>query len=349
MMRKRVLFISPRISNMYQDIMSQLARWDMEVDYIEDKTNRYDPNYLRSDFLFFTDNCCWKKIYSNTVKKGWIELLSHYPYNKAYDYLLIIDGQNLHPYLFDELRKRNPHIWIANYLYDSTKSLYRFQENFKQFDRIASFDKQDCREFGLSFLPIYWCEPGDTSSVDYDLFGFGGYGPERYALFTEIDLISKSLGFNSFIKLYFPKIKDVERFIFKQKVRRILRMNTHINMSHYYSDLITHNSLPSSEFRRLIYQSKIIIDSVNFYQDGMTARFMWALGAGKKILTTNANIKNYECYDPNQIFVLNDLKNISANKDFLNFLMTDYLMKQSRINRLLPWRIDNWLIFLLNI
>ncbi len=348
-MKQKVLLLSPRISDMYLDIISQLEQWDMEVDYIEDYADRLDPNYMRSDVRILTDNFIWRKRYSKKKEQEWKKMLAQDTYNKKYDFLLVIDGQRIHPYIFDELRRRNPNLWAANYLYDSTKSLYRFQMNFMFFNRVASFDKRDCKKYGLSFLPIYWCEPEREKTRGYDLFGFGGYGPSRYNLYMEIDKIAKKLGLDCYAKLFVPEIMNFDGYQKKRKIRKLLGLNISIAPEHYLSDLIVHKGMSSSEFRKLTYSSKITIDSVNFDQDGMTARFMWAWGAGRKIITTNSNIKDYDSYDPMQIFVVDDINKLPTNNSFLHFIKADYIMPKEKKKQLLPWRIDNWLKFMLNL
>lgn len=346
-MGKKVLLIAPPINDLYKDIVSQLKRWGMEVDFIEDRVEKNDPDYIRNGWNYAFNNVIGRKKIENVQEKKWREYLNKPPYDKPYDYLFVIDGLMLSPYLFRQLRERNANLWAVNYLFDSTRSLYRFQNRFHFFDMVASFDKRDCEKFGLYFLPIYWCEPDEPTIIEYDLFGFGTYGNSRYELFKKIDQLSKTIGLKSYVKLYCKEIEDIQKYNIKRSVRKILGLHTFITLEHYKSNLITHQLIPSENFRHLVYSSRITIDSVNFNQDGMTARFMWALGAGKKIITTNSNIIKYDCYNPAQIYVVGDSCDIFCDS-FVNFLQTDYKPTTEQKEMLLPWRIDNWLSTLLN-
>lgn len=349
-MGKSVLLISPKINDLYKDIISQLNNWGMEVDFIEDYAKRGDPNFIRNEWHVIYDNIFWKSHFGRVLDKEWKILLTSSRFNKIYDYLLVIDGQSLPPYLFHELRSRNPNLWAANYLFDSSKSLYRFQNNFEKFDFVASFDRRDCKEYGLLFLPIYWCEPVCIHPDNYDLFGFGTYGLERYCLFSEIEKIACKLGLKSFIKLYCGEINNFKVYNAKRQIRRALGMKSYfITPEHYNSSLITHQTVPSTQFRNYIYSSKITIDTVNFDQDGMTARFMWALGAGKKIITTNTNILRYDCYNSEQIYVIDNPRKIQNLSALTSFIKSDYIMSEEQKNILLPWRLDNWVATLLNL
>lgn len=66
--------------------------------------------------------------------------------------------------------------------------------------------------------------------------------------------------------------------------------------------------LTPAEFRSLIYNSRCVIDTYNTFQEGMTPRFMWALGAGCKIITTNKNCKEYSFYSPEYIYIVESAK-----------------------------------------
>lgn len=348
MRKKRVLLISPSISDMYQDIIAQLEKFDFDVDYIEDYTIGYDPLYVRGERQFIRQNPINKWLHKKKLANYWRTTLHQSGYNHIYDYLLVIDGQRLSPVLFDILRKRNPKLWAANYLYDSTVSLYAFQNNFKYFDIVASFDKRDCATYGLKFLPIYWVDVDGSDAPSYDIFGFGGFSIGRKHLYEKIGEISAELGLNSYIKLYLQTISNIKKHKRNQKIRKLLGLPTHISIEDYKSEIITHEAIPSNMFQKITCNSAITLDTVNFEQDGMTARFMWALGAGRKIITTNKSYKTYECYNPDQVFIVEDAGKI--DKESLQiFIQAEFQMSEDTKKQISAWRIDKWLRTLLSL
>ena len=342
--RKSLLLLSPSISGMYLDIISQLHEFMIDVDYIEDKGDIQDPDFIRvSKDMVDRENK--RGLYEEVRAKEWVKLLSTEPYTKKYDYFLVIDGMSLSAVVFDVLKRRNKNIYCVNYLYDSTRSLYRFQKSFPLFDLVASFDRSDCIKYGLSFLPIYWVQV-PPEPTKYTFFAIGSYSPERYNYFTMIDAFSRDHFLDSYIKLYHPKERSNLIYIFKYLFKVLFSKDHGITPCQYYSKYITTSEMLSSEYRKRIMQSEIIVDIVKYDQDGMTARFMWALGLGKRIITTNKNFTHYECYDPNQVLVLGD----TIDKDALsNFLDNDYKMSSSTRRVIDNWRIDYWLRFLLAI
>ena len=348
-MTKRLLLIAPRISDIYKDIINQLNKWSIDVDYIEDKVSNYDPKYLRSNRNLIFRNRIGRKIYSSIQKNKWRQLLQQEPYNKKYDYLLVINGQSVHPFLIEELRNRNDKLYASNFLFDTCVSLYEFQYNFPYFDRVASFDRHESAQFNLSFLPIYWQEESGGAEFEYDLFCFGGYGPQRLAFYQQIEEIAKHENLKAFIKLYSPVISHYRIYKIKHLIRKLLRIRTYMPPEHYELGIITHRRIPANEFRKMVCSSSIIVDDVKQEQDGMTARFMWALGAGRKIVTTNANILGYDCYSPEQVYVVKEEKVLINDKDFRAFIRKDFKMTPEMCNKIMPWRLDNWLSFLLNL
>lgn len=347
-MSKKLLLVSPSISDIYQDIIRQLLQMDIDADYIEDIVESGDPFYVRGRGGGKTEDCNTIEVKCRKANK-WKQILDSADYNKTYDYLLVVDGMSVHQYLFDELKKRNPNIWMANYLFDSTYSLYEFHHYFKYYDKVFSFDKKDCGKYQLDFLPIYWKQVEMNRTQGFDLFGFGGYSKVRLNLYKQIGKLASTLGLSYYLKVYVPPIHNMLLYSIKYLLKRLLRKTTHIPPCDYYDANVSHTPIPLAEFQSLTYSSNIIVDTVNFEQDGMTARFMWALGMGKKIITNNVNIKEYDCYTPEQIFVIGKNENEVAGDELVKFIQSEYSMPNNIYSMILPWRLDNWLKTILKI
>ncbi|MEK5777604.1 lipopolysaccharide biosynthesis protein, partial [Acinetobacter nosocomialis] len=58
------------------------------------------------------------------------------------------------------------------------------------------------------------------------------------------------------------------------------------------------------EIVELYAKSNIILDISHPGQSGLTMRTFEAIGAGKKLITTNTNIKEYPFYNANNIFII---------------------------------------------
>lgn len=343
-MGKKVLFLAPKVANIYLDIIAELERQQYEVDYFEYKSYKLDPHYLKGYVKYgrvFTS----KLVSSYFIKKDWIKLLESDLYNKIYDYLFVIDGYSLHPCLFEILRERNPHLKAINYLFDTCRSNYEFNVHFPYFDKVATFDIEDSKKYNIDLLPIYWIEyEGDKVEQDIDMFGMGACIDGRYQLFTTLKNYSDSHNLNSYIKLYLSKPANMRATRWKTYiVNGLSSKNVMPHLKWYSSPLITHEQIPTSEYRKLIKRSRIILDSNAAHQDGLTARFMWALGEERKIITTNRAVKEYNFYTPEQIFVVEDVDNLLADLSLDRFVNSDYQMNDIVKKKVNAYRIDNWI------
>lgn len=85
--------------------------------------------------------------------------------------------------------------------------------------------------------------------------------------------------------------------------------------------------IPASEFQfipmkknellELYKKSRIIVDVQHPKQTGLTLRTMEALGAKRKLITTNSDVEFYDFYNPTNILIV-DRNNPVINTEFLN-------------------------------
>lgn len=350
-MKKTILFIGPTIANIYLDIIAEMERQEYIVDFYEYKSYKKDPHNLKGHRKYgkiFTPEYNFQKY----IKRVWENLLSQDKYSKAYDFLFVIDGDSFHPVLFDTLRNRNPNVKCINYLFDTTRSNYEFNVHFPYFDKVYTFDIQDSKTYNLPLLPIYWIDNNGLQKVkeSNDFFGMGTYIPERFTMFSKIKEYADKRHMSSDIRLYTPilnnKLKHTLKKIFIECVTS--RYSYMIPLSHYNAEIITHEFMSPSDYRLAILKSKFILDSNAPHQDGLTARFMWALGAGKKIITTNKAVRNYDFYSPNQIYVIDDIDKFVNEESFSIFVRNNYFRNSENLSGVIKYRIDNWIKLLIS-
>ena len=76
--------------------------------------------------------------------------------------------------------------------------------------------------------------------------------------------------------------------------------------------------MPLSEVNHYINRSKVLLDINRLGQSGLTFRVFESLGLEKKLITTNADIKNYDFYNPNNILVIDEKNPIIPMEFFEN-------------------------------
>lgn len=341
--KMRVLLISPTWVNIHSDIHRQLEEMGYEVCFIPENSFPEDSYRVKGR----------KKEVSSSAEESmkseyWRQHIDYE--NKYFDYLIVVDGQGINDVLFKTLKSVNPDIYCVNYLYDTTHSVYHFDKNFGYFDRVFTFDRQESEKYGIELLPIYWT-PTNSNKLEqkYDVFGFGSYSKSRYRLYRFIDEIANQLGKRAYIKVYHNQIKRKWLHLANNLVRKILRRPALISLSEYKSDLISNQLLSTNDFRNFIESSDVIIDSKVLDQDGLTARFMWALGAEKKIITTNSVARYYPFFTENQILVLDENKSLHRQEKLVrDFLSSDFEMDDKCRETIKRFRIDNWINVLLS-
>lgn len=335
-----ILFIGPTHMDIYKDVLAELEKQGHSVDFTKAPQFNSDPRSFTS-YRRISKYLVSEQYFIRKINKYWSRLLNSAPYDKAYDLLFVIDGHGVRKIVFDILRERNPKLKAVNYLFDTTTGVYQFEKNFQYYDKIFSFDSQEVEKYGLTFLPIFWT-PIEKRKKEYDFFGMGGFSKERYELFRQIDTVSEKFGYNNLLKLYSREIKHYSLYKMKFAIRRLLGYPDHISPEAYESKYITHEALTPTDFKELITKSRITIDTCAPHQIGMTARYMWALGNGEKIITTNLNAEKEGFGENGQIYVIKKIDGLFSDNSFQSYLNKIFTESAEHKKRMKQYRIDNW-------
>ena len=101
--------------------------------------------------------------------------------------------------------------------------------------------------------------------------------------------------------------------------------------------------IPFSKSYKYYLDSKIILDIAHPHQKGLSFRPYETIGLRKKLITTNKDIVNYDFYNPNNIFVIEDIDNITIP---LEFFKTDYQEIDIKLRE--KYHIKNWIHNIIN-
>lgn len=199
------------------------------------------------------------------------------------------------------IKKFNPNIKINLYIWNISKNNPAFFKKIigkKDSIKIWSFDKADCAKFGLEFSPmIYNFNEIDSiydskSLITYDVV-FVGYLKHRGSFITEI---YRSLQYID-AKVYFYVVRSDST---SNNLREELPFELHDSY------------LPYVEYKNILMKSRVVLDATEPGQVGLTIRTMETIRYRRKLITNNIDIKNYDFYNRNNIFVfgLDDLKTL---------------------------------------
>lgn len=345
-MAKTILFVGTPYMGLHEDIITEMRSQGYVVDFLEEINSAKDPLNVRG----YKGIKKWLYVnaekYEKQMASYWVETLNKAPYNKAYDFLFVLDGQSLRKCLFDILKKRNPEFKSVNYMFDTTNGVYRFDANFKYFDKVVTFDRHEAEKYHIHLMPIYWLPVVAPMTCSYKFFGMGAYKKDRFQLFQAVADFAKKHNQPYFIRLKVYEYKFLE---LKYTIRKIFGLHkNYMSPAENNSEIAMHGNLPLSEFQMLLNESEIILDTNAPHQDGLTARFMQALGSEKKIITTNEAAALYDFYTPEQIYIVKDIYAIANEISFQKFVANRLNINQSTRDSISLSRIDNWVKYMLD-
>lgn len=204
------------------------------------------------------------------------------------------------------LKQKNPGITSIMYQWDSSvRNPYQYL--IPEFDKVFSFDYKDVEDNpGVKYLTNFYTDDITKISLKqvsnvYDFFYFGSYLPERYDGLIKFKAYAESKGYS---------IKAHLMMSYKYYLKERIKGNK------IDKQFINFKIMNRATYLKLLSQSKAVVDVCNRTQTGLSFRVLEALGAGKKILTTNNWVVKEVCFDPTQIVVI-DLDNINIHPSFL--------------------------------
>lgn len=307
---KKLLLIMPRFFNYPELIKEELNNLGYEADFFDDRpsTNAWVKAAIRIN----------KKLISKYIEQ-YFEKVMQTVRTKKYDVVFLISGQSLSfsPNMIEEIKRCQPEARFLLYQWDSQTNFPYIKQVQKFFDKCYSFDRRDIKETpSLKFLPLFYSKTYEAigrAKVDtykYDFCFVGTAHPKKYKFINMMSDQLKVVYPNQFIYFFFPSpIVYFYRKIVNKEVR-------HAKYSEFH-----YVPLKGKEMNEVYEGSKCVLDSAQDGQLGLTIRVLEALGARKKLITTNEDIINYDFYRPENIYVYKggiDLKNIFFQTDYID-------------------------------
>lgn len=237
------------------------------------------------------------KLFGSNIKKKYFSRQILQQVKEKQDIIFIIRPDILENSVLKELKK-NTTSFIA-YYYDSCKKYPRQIEIIQFFDEIYSYEKEDIEKYHfIETSNFIYDQAIESDVIKYDIFNVSSYDSR----IDEIDKISKIL-FDAKFSIHFI-------LFWYEKLRY-----THLHSITEYLSL--------NETKKLISQSKAMIDIQRADQRGLSFRTFESIGYRKKLITTNTAVKDYDFYHPNNMLII-DSDELDIN-EIKRFLELDYV------------------------
>lgn len=304
----KLLLIMPKFFDYPEIIVTELNEMGYEVDFFDDRpsTNAWIKAAIRIN----------KNLIGTYIKK-YFESVMKTVRNKKYDVVFLISGQSLsfNESMINEIRQCQKEAKFVLYQWDSQTNFPYIKQVQKYFDKCFSFDRRDIEETpSLKFLPLFYSKKYEeigkrnNTNFKYDFCFVGTAHPKKYKFIKMMSEQLKSVYPNQFIYFFFPSpIVYFYRKIMNNELRK-----AKYNEFHYVP-------LKGKDMNDVYEASRCVLDSAQDGQLGLTIRVLEALGAKKKLITTNEDIINYDFYQPENIYVYDgkiDLKNIFFTHEY---------------------------------
>lgn len=329
-MKKKILLIAPVFFNYYKEMIKELEEMGFAVDYICDA-----PSNSNISKAIGRIN---KKFIKISTKKYFREIVLPKISTVKYDKVLVVGGMTFAftPEMVAEIKKLNPNALFALYQWDSEQNLPYSTGIHRFFDKVFSFDMNDCeRDSIYTFLPLFYTriyeEIGSkaVASYKYDCSYVGTAHPQKYKDINAMSAFLAEKLKSQFIYHYMPsKLKFVYHKILAPEFKKA-------KLSDFSFEKIAAN-----EMMEIFKESKCVLDAPQAGQTGLTIRTIECLGAKRKLITTNKDIKKYDFYNENNILVFDDGLDLSAP-----FFTSEYCELDEKIYT--KYSLREWLRFIL--
>jgi len=299
---KKILFLCPKFFGYEILIQRKMEDMGAEVVYYDERaiTSAWDRALLKISPNIF---CSKSQIYYQKILDDVID--------KHFDYILVVKCDMFPDSMIRKFKTAFPKAKFCLYFWDSICNMPGAKSKMALFDYVSSFDRNDCSEYqGMHFRPLFYGDNFACNNVPveyrHDVAFCGTIHSDRYYILIQIEKQCQKLG-KTFYKFYYLQSNFIYYFykIFAKGFRFARK------------DEFSFEKKSQGELSEIENSSRVIVDIQHPNQTGLTMRTIEMLGLKKKFITTNADIKNYDFYHPDNICVI-DRNNPVLDVEFMN-------------------------------
>lgn len=289
MHNKKILMFGPSYFGYTECIVAQLRTMGAQVDLYNDRPSNSVLCKTMVRYQVKAYHPLVVDYYTKTAEKN---------KDKDYDFICVIKGECVDASIMKMFRAYFPRAKTILYLWDGLHNIPHGTERLGLYDRVLTFDPDDAEKYGLVLRPLFFRKEyaqrsAEPDRYDYDISFIGTAHSIRPKLVKAVEDICKREGRTCFQYLFLPhKLVYFHEKLFNRDYRKVRMRDIHFT------------ALSADEVRRIYDASRCILDVEHISQWGLTIRTIEMIGMGKKFITTNADIKKYDFYNPKNILIL---------------------------------------------
>lgn len=323
--KKKILFIGTSFFNIEKHIINTFKELEYDVDYYDDRPSR---SALLKGLIKV------KPSIVEPLKQKYFEKIISETKDTDYNIVFILNGKILTEAMIKKLKSVHQNSEFVYYTYDSLRLYPHVINTLHLYDRAYTFDKKDSENNAeLELLPLFYnrnvksAAKKDTKLERYDILSVCTAHPNRYTIIKKLFPLLIENGVEIYSYLYLNKLQ----FLYNK-----------FNVMEFKNSKFKEfkfKPLTEEENLAVLKVSKCVFDVEHSLQTGLTLRTIETLGAKKKLITTNKAIRDYNFYNENNIFILDDANTININ-EVLQFLKTSTEEIPNEIYE--QYSIENW-------
>lgn len=321
-MKKKIILGMPQSSGIYTLIIKNLEHLNYEVidiSFDNDKDFKY-PNFGYRVYNFFRKLFLNDKDYKKTLKLKSFNLDTKLDAINSVDYALFIRPDIYPKKTIQKVNTKTTQ--LVGYQWDGFNRFTAIKNYVDLFPRFFAFDQDDVKNNVLpttNFYFDYLCP--EKNEILKKVYFIGNYFEDRAPLLEKIIHITANLGYEN----------DV---IIRSNLNSKISKSSHFN---FITEEISY-----AENLKKVMKSSVLLDIVNSIHNGLSFRVFEALGFDKKLITNNTNVKKYDFYHPNNIFIIEN----NSLEGLEKFLKKEYIVNDKIKEK---YAFSNWIKYILNI
>ena len=215
------------------------------------------------------------------------------------DFALLIRPDLLNNEVIEKIKSKTEK--MIGYQWDGLNRYPEISDKINYFDYFFVFDETDLSfnkklQLTTNFYFDYDLDIYEVPKKDF--YFVGSHIDNRMEFLQKISLFLKEKNFQLDINVMGSS-------------KKYIKNNPHTGINHISA------ILDFKENYKRIREANVILDLINDVHNGLSFRTFEALGHKKKLITNNAEVKNFEFYEPDNIFILTE-ENLEGLPEFLS-------------------------------